>query len=85
MKKLFFASLAAGLLGVVAACSQGQTHPGLLSDCDACNNPIIPVGSSGDSGTADATDGAVALDASDAASSSDAADESILFDAGASE
>lgn len=85
MKKLLFASLVAGLLGVLAACSQGNTRPPLLGDCDVCSNPVVP-SSGGDSGAADAADGA-----SDDATTSDAqgadggSDGATVTDAGASE
>jgi len=51
VKKLIATSLVLVAFGIVGACSQGDTHPPFLGDCDACGQPIVSTGGDG------ATDG----------------------------
>jgi len=64
VRNLLFVSMCAGAIGMVAACSQGDTHPPLLPDCENCGGVVVgggttyPDGSTGDAGS-DADAGAL--------------------------
>ena len=86
MKKLLFVSIALGLFGYFAACSQSDTKPPFIGDCDGnCGNPNIPPGG-GDASTDATTKPDAKTDSGsdatiDADASADALDDGLLGDA----
>jgi len=76
VKKLFVV-LVLGALG----CSNGDTYPPLISDCDgSCSNPIVS-----ESGEGGSDAGVDASDATDGAIDDGATDDSSIVDTGVTE
>lgn len=87
MKKLIAVTAVVAAFGIIAACSQGDTHPPFLGDCDACNKQPVSTGgdaaadaskpdtSTTDSSTQDATGNDSSADSSTSDAAGDAAND----------
>ncbi len=62
MKTFVAVSAVVAAFGIVAACSQGDTHPPYIGDCDACNT--TPISTGGDASTDGSKADGSALDSS---------------------
>jgi hypothetical protein len=86
VKKLVALSAVVAAFGIVAACSQGDTHPPLIADCDGCGQPPVSTGGEGgaDGSKSDGSTDASTQDATakDATGNDSSANDASTNDAG---